>query len=157
KAKPSLRKLSNELQRRFAPTRKNSSRNSAQQSRTRTRKEQANLATGLLFDFDGTLYGDWRLWISIIEETLSTFQITITPHDALEMARRMIENGGNPNTTIRVSSIAAALARDQGINLREEEVRIRFFERLDAHMDKTGPDERTVKLLREFTRRGLRM
>jgi len=115
------------------------------------------VATGLLFDFDGTLYGDWRLWISIIEETLSSFQITITSHDALEMARRMIENGGNPNTTIRVSSIAAALARDQGINLPEEEVRIGFFERLDAHMDKTGPDERTVKLLREFTRRGLRM
>lgn len=115
------------------------------------------MATGLLFDFDGTLYGDWRLWISIIEETLSTFQITITAHDALEMARRMIENGGNPNTTIRISSIAAALARDQGINLPEEEVRIGFFERLDAHMDKTGPDERTVKLLREFTRRGLRM
>jgi len=115
------------------------------------------VATGLLFDFDGTLYGDWRLWISIIEETLSTFQITITPHDALEMARRMIENGGNPNTTIRISSIAAALARDQGINLLEEEVRTNFFERLDAHMDKTGPDERTVKLLREFTRRGLRM
>ncbi len=115
------------------------------------------MATGLLFDFDGTLYGDWRLWISIIEETLSTFQITITPHDALEMARRMIENGGNPNTTIRISSIAAALARDQGINLLEEEVRTNFFERLDAHMDKTGPDERTVKLLREFTRHGLRM
>ena len=115
------------------------------------------MATGLLFDFDGTLYGDWRLWISIIEETLSTFQITITAHDALEMARRMIENGGNPNTTIRISSIAAALARDQGINLLEEEVRTNFFERLDAHMDKTGPDERTVKLLREFTRRGLRM
>ncbi len=115
------------------------------------------MATGLLFDFDGTLYGDWRLWISIIEETLSTFQITITAHDALEMARRMIENGGNPNTTIRISSIAAALARDQGINLPEEEVRTKFFERLDAHMDKTGPDERTVKLLREFTRCGLRM
>jgi len=115
------------------------------------------VATGLLFDFDGTLYGDWRLWISIIEETLSTFQITITAHDALEMARRMIENGGNPNTTIRISSIAAALARDQGINLPEEDVRTKFFERLDAHMDKTGPDERTVKLLREFTRRGLRM
>jgi len=115
------------------------------------------VATGLLFDFDGTLYGDWRLWISIIEETLSTFRITITPHDALEMARRMIENGGNPNTTIRVSSIAAALARDQGINLPEEEVRTKFFERLDAHMDKTGPDKKTVKLLREFTRRGLRM
>src|SRR5437879_13820275 len=73
------------------------------------------------------------------------------------MARRMIENGENPTTTIRISSIAAALARDQGINLPEEEVRTKFFERLAAHMDKTGPDEKTVKLLREFTRRGLRM
>jgi HAD superfamily hydrolase (TIGR01549 family) len=115
------------------------------------------LATGLLFDFDGTLYGDWRLWISIIEETLSDFQITTNPHDALEMARRMIENGGVANTTIRISSIAAALARDRGINLPEEEVRTRFFERLDAHMDQTGPDEKTVRLLREFTQRGFRM
>jgi len=115
------------------------------------------LATGLLFDFDGTLYGDWRLWVSIIEETLSNFQITIIPHDALEMARRMIENGGDPTTTIRISSIAAALARDRGINLPEEEVRTRFFERLDARMDQTGPDEKLVGLLREFTQRGLRM
>src|SRR5438309_3246552 len=68
------------------------------------------------------------------------------------MARRMIENGENPTTTIRISSIAAALARDQGVNLPEEEVRTKFFERLDAHMDKTGPDEKTVRLLREFTR-----
>src|SRR5439155_528909 len=137
KAKPRLRKLSNELQRRFAPTQKNSSRNSAQQSRTRTRKEQANLATGLLFDFDGTLYGDWRLWISIIEGTLSDFKITITPHDALEMARRMIENGGNAKSTISISSIAAALAKDRGMKLPEEEVRTRFVERLDARMHKT--------------------
>jgi HAD superfamily hydrolase (TIGR01549 family) len=69
----------------------------------------------------------------------------------------MIENRGNPKTTIRISSIASALARDQGINLPEEEVRTKFFERLDAHMDKTGPDEKTVKLLREFTHRGFRM
>jgi len=69
----------------------------------------------------------------------------------------MIENGENPNTTIRISSIAAALARDRGVNLPEEEVRTKFFERLDAHMDQTGPDEKTVKLLREFTRHGLRM
>src|SRR5207247_9741793 len=114
-------------------------------SRTRTRRSRPDVATGLLFDFDGTLYGDWRLWISIIEETLSTFQITITAHDALEMARRMIENGGNPNTTIRISSIAAALARDQGINLPEEDVRTKFLERLDGHMDKTGRNERTVE------------
>src|SRR2546430_16300558 len=115
------------------------------------------MATGLLFDFDGTLYGDWRLWISVIEETLANFQITVTPHDSLEMARRMIENGGNSNTTIRISSIAAALARDQGINLPEEEDRKRFFERLDTHMDQTGPDKKIVSFLRDVTRRGFRM
>jgi len=115
------------------------------------------LATGLLFDFDGTLYGDWRLWISIIEGTLSDFKITITPHDALEMARRMIENGGNAKGTIRISSIAAALAKDRGINLPEEEVRTRFFERLDTRMDQTGPDKKLVELLKEFTNRGCRM
>src|SRR5437588_11067089 len=114
-----LRKLENEIQRGYAPTRKNSSRNSAQQSRTRTRREQAELASGLLFDFDGTLYGDWRLWISIIEGTLSDFKITITPHDALEMARRMIENGGNAKGTIRISSIAAALTKVSGFNMPE--------------------------------------
>ena len=69
----------------------------------------------------------------------------------------MIENGGNPNTTIRISSIAAALARDRGINLPEEEVRTRFFERLDARMDQTGPDEKTVRLLSNFTQRGFHM
>ena len=115
------------------------------------------MATGLLFDFDGTLYGDWRLWISIIEETLSSFQIGIAPQDALEMARRMIENKGKPNTTIRVSSIGAALAKDRGVNLPEEEVRTRFFERLDLRMDETGPNEQLVELLKEFKQRGFRM
>jgi phosphoglycolate phosphatase len=69
----------------------------------------------------------------------------------------MIENGGNPNTTIRISSIAAALAKDRGIDLPEEKVRTRFFERLDARMDQTGPGEKLVGLLKEFTRRGFRM
>ncbi len=69
----------------------------------------------------------------------------------------MIENGGNPNATIRISSIAAALAKDRGIDLPEENVRTRFFERLDASMDQTGPDEKLVGLLEEFTRRGFRM
>ena len=69
----------------------------------------------------------------------------------------MIENRGNPNTTIRISGIAAALARDQGINLPEEVVRAKFFERLDARMDKTGPNEKIVRLLRELARRGFRM
>jgi HAD superfamily hydrolase (TIGR01549 family) len=69
----------------------------------------------------------------------------------------MIENGGNPNTTIRISSIAAALAKDRGVNLPEEEVRAKFFERLDSRMDQTGPDEKLVGLLREFATRGYRM
>lgn len=69
----------------------------------------------------------------------------------------MIENREVPSATIRISSIAAALAKDRGINLPEEEVRTRFFERLDARMDQTGPDEKTVRLLREFARRGFRM
>ncbi len=115
------------------------------------------MTTGLLFDFDGTLYGSWRLWISIVEETLSSFDITIDPHDALEMARGMIENGGNPNPTLRISGIAAALATARGIDLPEEKVRTRFFGRLDAHMDQTGPDEKLVRLLEEFTHRGFRM
>ena len=69
----------------------------------------------------------------------------------------MIENGGNPNTTIRISSIAAALAHDRGVDLPEEKVRTRFFESLDGRMDQTGPDEKLVELLKEFTRRGFRM
>lgn len=115
------------------------------------------MATGLLFDFDGTLYGDWRLWISIIEETLLDFHITITPHDALEMSRRMIENRGSPKTTIRISSIAAEIAKERGITLPEEEVRAKFFERLDSRMDHTGPGEKLTRLLREFEQRGFRM
>ena len=69
----------------------------------------------------------------------------------------MIENGGNAKSTIRISSIAAALAKDRGINLPEEEVRTRFFERLDTRMDQTGPDKKLVELLKEFTNRGCRM
>ena len=69
----------------------------------------------------------------------------------------MIENGGNPNTTIRISGIAAALAHDRGIELSEEKVRTRFFEILDGRMDQTGPDEKLVGLLKEFTRRGFQM
>ena len=69
----------------------------------------------------------------------------------------MIENGGNPNVTIRISSIAAALAKDRRIDLPEEKVRTRFFEGLDAHMDQTGPDEKLVGLLKEFKHLGFRM
>ena len=115
------------------------------------------MAAGLIFDFDGTLYGDWKLWISIIEETLSNFHVTTSPHDALQMARRMIENEGKFNSTIRISNIPAALAKERGINLPEEKARTAFFERLDARMDQTGPDQKLTELLREFSQRGFRM
>lgn len=69
----------------------------------------------------------------------------------------MIENGGNPNTTIRISNIPVALAQERGIHLQEEKVRTRFFESLDSRMDQAGPDEKLVRLLTEFTRHGFRM
>ena len=69
----------------------------------------------------------------------------------------MIDNGGNHDTTLRISGIAVALAKTRGVDLSEEKVRTKFFERLDAHMDQTGPDEKLVGLLKEFTHRGFRM
>jgi HAD superfamily hydrolase (TIGR01549 family) len=88
---------------------------------------------------------------------MTSFKITIDPHDALEMARRMIENDGKPNTTLKISGIATALAKTRGVDILEEQVRTRFFEKLDAHMDQTGPGEKLVGLLEEFTHRGFRM
>jgi HAD superfamily hydrolase (TIGR01549 family) len=88
---------------------------------------------------------------------MTSFRITIDPHDALEMARRMIENEGKPNTTLRISGIATALAKTRGADIPEERVRTKFFEKLDAHMDQTGPDEKLVGLLEKFTHRGFRM
>jgi pyrophosphatase PpaX len=132
------------------------SRNSLQLSRARTRPELATLARALLFDFDGTLYGDWRIWISTIEETLNSFQITIDPHDALKRARSMIENNGRRLTTIRISNVAGAIAKDRGVNL-EDELRSRFFEILDSRMDMTGPDHAVVDMLKKFQHQGFRM
>lgn len=109
-----------------------------------------------MFDFDGTLYGDWRIWISIIEETLSSFQIPIDPHEALRKARSMIENNGQPQTTIRISNVAAAIAKDRGVN-REEELRTRFFEILDSRMDTSGPERAVTSTLKKFQHQGFRM
>jgi HAD superfamily hydrolase (TIGR01549 family) len=114
------------------------------------------VAKGLLFDFDGTLYGDWKIWISIITETLSDHQILIDPHDALEKARSIIEKDGGSNGTLRISNVAAALARDRGV-VRDDEIRTRFFQILDARMDYTGPDKSVVELLKTFALQGFRL
>lgn len=114
------------------------------------------LARGIIFDFDGTLYGDWRIWISIIEETLADFQIPVTPFEALEEARRMIGTRGFVNSTIRISGVATALARNKGFSL-DEEVKKRFFERLDAKMDDAGPGDKLNRLLKRFLDEDFRM
>ena len=114
------------------------------------------MARGIIFDFDGTLYGDWRVWVSIIEDTLSDFKITVTPLDALQKARRIIELDENVNGTLRISGVAAALARERGLD-QEEKVRARFFERLDEKMDESGPGEKLVRLLGDFSNRRFRM
>ena len=114
------------------------------------------MATGVLFDFDGTLYGDWRIWISIIEETLSSFHLSIDPHEALERARAMIAADGGTKGTIRISNVAASLARDRGL-YHDEDVRNRFFETLDARMDNSGPDKNLVTMLGDFKLKGFQM
>lgn len=110
---------------------------------------------GVIFDFDGTLYGDWRLWISTIEDTLREFNLTITPLRALELARRMIESG-DAKETLKISGIAVALAKEQGLDL-DDDVRSHFFEKLDARMDETGPGNDLIKVLEQIRETGLLM
>ncbi len=68
----------------------------------------------------------------------------------------MIENDGGSKSTIRISNVAAALARDRGVN-RDDAVRSRFFELLDLRMDRTGPSEGLVKMLGELEQQGFRL
>jgi HAD superfamily hydrolase (TIGR01509 family) len=103
---------------------------------------------GIIFDFDGTLYGDWRLWISLIEETLREFNLSVTAYEALELARNEIRTG-EAKETIKISGIAVSLAREQGLE-HDDEVRSRFFEKLDAKMDDTGPGNDLVRLLEQL-------
>ena len=110
---------------------------------------------GIIFDFDGTLYGDWRLWISIIEDTLREFNLTISPFQALELARKTIENG-DARETLKISGIAVALAKEQGFE-HDEDVRLHFFEKLDARMDETGPGNELTQLLERLKQRRLFM
>src|SRR5260370_35897775 len=110
---------------------------------------------GIIFDFDGTLYGDWRLWISLIEETLRDFNLSVTAYEALELARNEIR-AGMARETIKISGIAVSLAREQGLE-RDDEVHSRFFEKLDAKMDETGPGKDLVRLLEQLRQKGFIM
>ena len=116
----------------------------------------ASAATGILFDFDGTLYGDWHIWISIIVDTLAYFQLTVEPIEALEKARSMIEKGNGVNGTLKISGVVSAVARDHDVN-RDDEMRAKFFQLLDARMDETGPDDKVVRLLEQCQKAGFRM
>ena len=110
---------------------------------------------GVIFDFDGTLYGDWRLWISLIEETLREFNLSVTAYEALELARNEIRTG-RAKETVKISGIAVSLAREQGLE-RDDEVRSRFFEKLDTKMDETGPGNDLVGLLEQLQLNGFIM
>ena len=107
---------------------------------------------GLLFDFDGTLYGDWRLWVSTIQETLDDFHVAVTAYEALEKARIMIGDG----TFYNISGVAIAIAQEHGVH-RDTDVRTRFLEKLDRIMDETGPGNEIVRTLDELRGDGFRM
>ncbi len=68
----------------------------------------------------------------------------------------MIRTGGFVKSTIRISGVATALARGKGFSL-DEEVKKRFFERLDAKMDEAGPSDKLNKLLKRFADENFRM
>lgn len=97
---------------------------------------------GVLFDFDGTLYGDWRLWIATIQVTLQAFQVDITAHQALEKAREMIREG----TFLNISGVGIALARKEGVD-KDTEIRTAFFKKLDDLMDSDGPGIEMPRIL----------
>lgn len=109
---------------------------------------------GVIFDFDGTLYGDAKLWTRLIAETLdSEYQVRITPRQALDKARSMISDGSFYN----ISGIAIALAKDQGVIGEDLRVRTKFLEKLDRIMDDTGPDPSLVHLLENLQDAKIRM
>jgi len=74
----------------------------------------------------------------------------------LEKARSIIRKDGGVSGTLRISNVATELARDHNV-FQDDDVRSAFFEKLDARMDKTGPEESTLKLLKDFVRSGFRL
>jgi HAD superfamily hydrolase (TIGR01509 family) len=79
----------------------------------------------------------------------------VTAYEALELARNQIRTG-EARETIKISGIAVSLAREKGLE-RDDEVRARFFEKLDAKMDETGPGNDLVKLLEQLRQKGFIM
>jgi HAD superfamily hydrolase (TIGR01549 family) len=68
----------------------------------------------------------------------------------------MIEQDGGSSGTLRISNVAAAVARDHKL-VRDEEIRAKFFQILDERMDQTGPDKNLNKMLSEFVDAGFRL
>ena len=65
------------------------------------------------------------------------------------MARELIRNDAKAKETLKISGIAVVLAKQRGLE-RDEEVRSRFFEKLDAKMDQTGPGKDLITLLKQL-------
>jgi len=61
----------------------------------------------------------------------------------LEKARNMIRNG----TFLNISGVAMAMAKERGVDIEHEEIRTRFFERLDRAMDLSGPGDELLTVL----------
>lgn len=107
----------------------------------------------VIFDFDGTLYGDQRLWTELIQETLADFSIKVTAEQALEKARGMISN----ETFYNISGIAIALAKDRGVQESDMNLRNQFLQKLDVIMDATGPGDELVQVLSDLRNKEIRM
>lgn len=107
----------------------------------------------VIFDFDGTLYGDKRLWTKLIQETLEDFSIKVTTEQALEKVRSMI----NSETFCNISGIAIALAKDRGAQESDIDIRNLFLQKLDVIMDATGPGDELVHLLSSLRNQEIRM
>src|SRR2546425_11436950 len=114
---------------------------------------QSRKIRAIIFDFDGTLYGDQRLWTKLIQETLADFSIKVTADQALEKARSMIAEG----TFYNISGIAIALAKDRGVQGYDVNLRDRFLQKLDIIMDETGPGDELAHLLSSLQDHDIRM
>jgi HAD superfamily hydrolase (TIGR01549 family) len=107
----------------------------------------------VIFDFDGTLYGDQKLWTRLIQETLAEFSVKVTPEQAFEKARSMIADG----TFTNISGITIALAQDRGLEGRDMDLRNRFLQKLDIIMDASGPGDELVRVLSHLQDRDMQM